>query len=247
LRKAGVEVTFVEFLDRLLARVTCPIVSEYFARLHLEAGVDFRFSARADRFEIAHDVVSGVVLSDGEVLPADGALVAVGLAPNVGPLADAGAICSNGVEVDEYGATSLPRIYAVGDCAFFPLAFPPFERTRLESVQNATDQAKNVAHNILSGTLRPYRALPWFWSNQYATKFKTVGVCRGYDELVVRGDVASGSFSVVYLNGSQVVAVDAINSMRDYAGGRSLIGREVDVAALRDPLVSIASLGRRPD
>jgi 3-phenylpropionate/trans-cinnamate dioxygenase ferredoxin reductase subunit len=173
--------------------------------------------------------------------------VAVGLAPNVGPLSDAGAICSNGVEVNEFGATSLPGVYAAGDCAFFPLAFPPFGRLRLESVQNAVDQAKNLAAGLATGTFRSYRSLPWFWSNQYSTKFKTVGVSQGYDQTVVRGDVASGSFAVVYLSGDRVVAVDTINSMRDYAGGRSLIGRRVNVAAIADPAMSLASLGRRLD
>jgi 3-phenylpropionate/trans-cinnamate dioxygenase ferredoxin reductase component len=248
LRKAGVEVTVVEFVDRLLARVTCPTVSDYFLRLHREAGVEVRLGARAVRFEQIDGVLSGVALDSGDVLAADGALVAVGLVPNIGPLVEAGAICGNGVEVDEFGATSLPSVYAVGDCAFFPLAYPPVERMRLESVQNAVDQAKNVAQHIVSGTPTPYRALPWFWSNQYATKFKTVGVCHGYDQTVVRGDVDSGSFAVVYLRhqieGTQVVAVDAINSMRDYAGGRSLIAKFVDVAALSDASISLASLGK---
>jgi 3-phenylpropionate/trans-cinnamate dioxygenase ferredoxin reductase subunit len=247
LRRAGVEVTVVEFADRLLARVTSPAVSEYFVELHRREGVDVRLGARAVRIETTDGVASGVVLQDGEVVAADGVLVAVGLTPNVGPLSDAGATCSNGVEVNEFGATSIPGVYAVGDCAFFPLAVPPFGRLRLESVQNAVDQAKNLAAGLATGTFRPYRSLPWFWSNQYATKFKTVGVCRGYDQAIVRGDIASGSFAVVYLSGDQVVAVDTINSMRDYAGGRSLIGARVNVAAVADPAMSLASLGRGRD
>jgi 3-phenylpropionate/trans-cinnamate dioxygenase ferredoxin reductase component len=247
LRRAGVEVTVVEFADRLLARVTSPAVSEYFVELHRREGVDVRLGTRAVRIETTDGVASGVVLQDGEVVAADGVLVAVGLTPNVGPLSDAGATCSNGVEVNEFGATSIPGVYAVGDCAFFPLAVPPFGRLRLESVQNAVDQAKNLAAGLATGTFRPYRSLPWFWSNQYATKFKTVGVCRGYDQAIVRGDIASGSFAVVYLSGDQVVAVDTINSMRDYAGGRSLIGARVNVAAVADPAMSLASLGRGRD
>jgi Reductase C-terminal len=99
----------------------------------------------------------------------------------------------------------------------------------------------------VSGEPRPYRALPWFWSNQYATKFKTVGVRGGYDQTVVRGEVASGSFAVVYQNGTQRVAVDAIKSMRDYAGGRSLIGRDVEVVALAEPSISLTRLGKSSD
>jgi 3-phenylpropionate/trans-cinnamate dioxygenase ferredoxin reductase component len=244
LRKVGVEVTVVEFVDRLLARVTCPRVSEYFLRLHRDAGVQVRLSARAVGFEVGGGGVFGVRLDSGEVLPTDGALVAVGLVPNFAVLAEAGAVCSNGVEVDEFGRTSLPDVYAVGDCAFFPLAHPPYERVRLESVQNAVDQAKNVAQGIATADPKPYRSLPWFWSNQYETKFKTVGVCRGYDDVVVRGDVGSGSFAIVYLQGTRVVAVDSINSMRDYVGGRSLVGREVDLDAVRDSAVSLTSIAK---
>jgi 3-phenylpropionate/trans-cinnamate dioxygenase ferredoxin reductase subunit len=121
LRKAGVEVIVVEFVNRLLARVTCPRVSEYFLKLHRDAAVQVRLGARAVGFEVGGGV-SGVRLDSGEVLPTDGALVAVGLFPNVAVLAEAGAACSNGVEVDEFGRTSLLDVYAVGDCAFFPLA-----------------------------------------------------------------------------------------------------------------------------
>lgn len=115
---------------------------------------------------------------------------------------------------------------------------------RLESVQNAVDQAKNVALGIATADPKPYWSLPWFWSNQYETKFKTAGVCRGYGDVVVRGDVGSGSFAVVYLKGSRVVAVDSINSMRDYVGGRSLVGREVDLDAIRDSAVSLTSIAK---
>ena len=245
MRKIGIQVTVVEFLDRLLARVTSPLVSDYFLSLHRAAGVDVRLGSRAERIEVTDGTVSGVILGDGEVLPADGVLVAVGMIPNAGPLVDAGAVCANGVEVDEFGATSLPDIYAVGDCASFPLVYPPFERLRLESVQNAVDQAKNVAEQIANGTRKRYTSMPWFWSNQYETKFKMVGICRAYDNSIVRGDVASGSFSVVYLRGNRVVAIDAINAMRDYAGGRSLVGRVVDLDAIRDPSVSLTVLAKQ--
>ncbi len=143
-------------------------------------------------------VPEGVRLADGEIVPADLIVAGIGIDAAVGPLADAGAECGNGVHVDEYCRTSLPDVYAIGDCAAHENRFAGGARIRLESVQNANDQASTTARAII-GAPGPYAAMPWFWSNQYDLKLQTVGLSQGHDDLVVRGDPATRSFSVVYL------------------------------------------------
>jgi len=236
---AGVDVTVLEAADRLLARVTSPDVSEFFLAEHRRAGVRIDLSARILGIEGADGRVTGVALGSGEVLPADRVLVGIGIVPNVAPLLDAGAAGGNGVEVDEHGATSLAGIYAVGDCSSFPFTQPPLQRLRLESIQNASEQAKSVAAAILGRPL-PYRPVPWFWSNQYDIKFKTVGISSGYDEAVVRGNPAQRRFSVMYLRNGRALAVDSINSMKDYVDARSIVGRLLDRARLADPEARLA-------
>jgi 3-phenylpropionate/trans-cinnamate dioxygenase ferredoxin reductase subunit len=156
------------------------------------------------------------------------AIVGIGIDPAVAPLLDAGANGGNGVLVDAQCRTSLPDIFAVGDCALHANHFAEDRCIRLESVQNANDQATVAAKTIL-GIEAVYDAVPWFWSNQYDLKLQTVGISSGHDAIVLRGDPASRSFSVIYLRVGRVIALDCVNATKDYVQGHKLV---LEAAAL---------------
>ena len=162
------------------------------------------------------------MLVDGTSIDADLVIVGIGIGAAAGPLLAAGAAGRDGVDVDTQCRTSLADIWAIGDCAAHRNAFAGGRRIRLESVQNAHDQAAVAAASIC-GEACAYSAVPWFWSNQYDLRLQTVGLSQGYDELVVRGDPAGRSFSVIYLREGRVIALDCINSVRDYVQGRRLV------------------------
>ena len=221
LAKLGKKVTVLEALDRVLARVAGEPISRFYEAEHRAHGVDVRLGVAVAAIEGEHHV-SGVRLADGEVIPAGLVIVGIGIVPNVEPLLAAGAAGSNGVTVDDHNRTSLPDIYAIGDCASHTNGFCDGAQIRLESVQNANDQATTVARSIV-GDPAPYHAVPWFWSNQYDLKLQTVGLSTGYDQVVVRGDPANRAFAVVYLKRGRVIALDCVNSVRDYVQGRALV------------------------
>ena len=246
LRKLGKEVVLLEALDRVLARVAGEPLSRFYEAEHRAHGVEVRLGCRVECIE-GSGRVSGVRLASGEVLPAEMVVVGIGITAAVEPLLAAGAEGDNGVDVDEYCRTSLPDIYAIGDCAAHANAFAGGARVRLESVQNAHDQATAAARAI-AGDPQPYRATPWFWSNQYDLKLQTVGLAIGHDETVVRGDPAARSFSVVYLRGGRVIALDCVNATRDYVQGRKLVevGAVLPRGALADasrPLKELVPVG----
>ncbi|MDD3800256.1 MAG: FAD-dependent oxidoreductase, partial [Novosphingobium sp.] len=220
--KLGRKVTLLEALPRVLARVAGEQLSDFYQAEHRSKGVDLRLNAMVDSLEGADGKVTGVKLADGEVVPADMVVVGIGIIPAVGPLISAGAAGANGVDVDEYCRTSLPDIYAIGDCAAHANDFADGAVIRLESVQNANDMANTAARDIV-GDPQPYHALPWFWSNQYDLKLQTAGLSIGHDQTVLRGDPATRGFSVVYLKGGKVVALDCVNAMKDYVQGRKLV------------------------
>ena len=170
-------------------------------------------------------------------------IVGIGIVPSVEPLLNAGAVGSNGVDVDGYCRTTLSDVFAVGDCAAHVNAFAGGARVRLESVQNANEQGATAAKAIC-GQPMPYHSLPWFWSDQYDLKLQTVGLSMGYDKTVLRGDPATRSFSVAYLSGDRVLALDCINNARDYVQGRKLIVEKttIDPARLADPAVALKDL-----
>jgi 3-phenylpropionate/trans-cinnamate dioxygenase ferredoxin reductase subunit len=170
-------------------------------------------------------------------------IVGTGIEPNVEALLAAGARGSNGIDVDEYCRTSLPDVFAVGDCAAHENAFAGGRRVRLESVQNASDQAATAVSAII-GDPRPYDATPWFWSNQYDLRLQTVGLSTGYESVIVRGDPAGRSFSVIYVRSGTVVALDCINATKDYVQGRKLVEAKVaaDQAALERTEIPLKSL-----
>ena len=221
LSKAGKKVVLLEALDRVLARVAGEVLSRFYEKEHREHGVDVRLGVSVAAIE-GSDQVTGVRLADGEVIPADLVIVGIGIVPAVEPLIAAGAEGGNGVLVDGYCKTSLPDIYAIGDCAAHENAFAEGACIRLESVQNAKDQANVVAKGIC-GAEAPYHAIPWFWSNQYDLKLQTAGLSTGHDQAVLRGDPATRSFSVVYLKAGKVIALDCVNATKDYVQGRMIV------------------------
>ena len=232
LTKLGCHVTLLEALPRVLARVAGPELSAFYEGEHRAHGVDLRTGVVVDSLEgIGH--VTGVKLADGTIVPADAVIVGIGIVPSVGPLILAGAAAGNGVDIDDHCRTSLPDVYAIGDCAAFACGYAGGTVMRVESVQNANDQASCVAKAIM-GDAQPYRAFPWFWSNQYDLRLQTAGLSVGYDATALRGDVAARSFSVIYLKAGRMIAIDAVNSVKDFVQGRKLIeaGASPDVAAL---------------
>jgi len=245
LRKLGRAVTVLEAQDRVLARVAGVAVSRFYEAEHRAHGVDVRLDVRIEALVEHGGRVTAVRTADGDI-PAELVIVGIGIVPAVEALAAAGARTSNGVEVDALCRTSLPDVFAIGDCAHHANAFAGGAVIRLESVQNAIDQAKTVAGFIL-GTPLPYHAVPWFWSNQYDLKLQTVGLSGGHDAIVVRGEAASRSWSLIYLRDGQVIALDCINMARDFVQGRALVeagltGLRADTALLADTSVPLKSL-----
>jgi 3-phenylpropionate/trans-cinnamate dioxygenase ferredoxin reductase component len=221
LRKIGKKVTVLEAMDRVLARVAGEPLSRFYEAEHRAHGVDVRLGVEISGIE-GNDFVTGVRLANGEVIPAQMVIVGIGIIPAVAPLLTAGAAGGAGVDVDAYCRTSLPDIYAIGDCAAHANDFAGGNVMRVESVQNANDMA-NAVTKSLTNELTPYHAVPWFWSNQYDLRLQTVGISAGYDSMVLRGDPDTRSFSVVYLKANKVIALDCVNATKDYVQGRLFV------------------------
>jgi 3-phenylpropionate/trans-cinnamate dioxygenase ferredoxin reductase component len=235
LTKLGKKVVVLEALDRVLARVAGEPLSRFYEAEHRAHGVDLRLNVVTKAF-VGHDGhITGVALADGEIIPCQMAIVGIGIIPAIQPLIEAGADGSNGVAVNMLCETSLPDIYAIGDCAAHANDFAEGATIRLESVQNANDQANTVAKAIC-GDPQPYHAVPWFWSNQYDLKLQTVGLSTGHDACVVRGDLNNRSFSIVYLKEGRVIALDCVNAVKDYVQGKALVvnGVSADPVVLAD-------------
>ena len=243
LSKLGKQVTVLEALDRVLARVAGEPLSRFFEVEHRAHGVTVELGIGVTALEGQDGRVSGVRLADGTLIPADMVIVGIGIVAAVEPLLAAGAAGSNGVNVDDHCRTSLPDIYAIGDCAAHHNRYADGAHIRLESVQNANDQATTAARAIC-GQPQPYDAVPWFWSNQYELRLQTVGLSSGHDQIVVRGDMASRSFSLIYLKAGRVVALDCVNATRDYVQGKALVvgGLRIDPARLVDAEMPLKSL-----
>ena len=239
MRKLGMKITVLEAMARILQRVTAPQVSSFYRRVHTEEGVNVITEAAVESLE-GDGTVSGVKLADGNRLDADLVIIGVGVLPNT-ELADfAGLAVDNGIVVDEFARTSEPDIVAAGDCTnhYNPIYK---RRLRLESVQNATDQAKTAA-NTLCGKLEPYNTLPWFWSDQYDLKLQIAGLSQGFDRVVIRGDSGTGrSFAAFYFSADRLLAVDAINRPKEFMSVRRalVLGQSVDPEKLADESVEI--------
>lgn len=246
LAKFGKRVVLLEALDRVLARVAGEDLSRFYEGEHRAHGVEVRLGAAVDCIEGASDSagkVSGVRMKDGEVIPAQMVIVGIGIIPAIEPLIAAGAEGGNGVAVDHQCRTSLPDVFAIGDCALHANEFADGLPIRLESVQNANDQATLVAKTIMGQELA-YEAVPWFWSNQYDLRLQTVGLSTGHDATVLRGDPTTRSFSVIYLKEGRVIALDCVNATKDYVQGRKLVVERLspDAAKLADAATPLKDL-----
>jgi len=242
LRQTGMTVTVLEALPRVLQRVTAPVVSTFYQRLHDEEGLWIVTSALVTSIE-GEDQVERVHCADGSEIDADLVIIAVGVLPNTELAAHAGLEVEDGILVDEFARTSDPDIVAAGDCTrhFNPIYQ---RRVRLESIQNAMDQAKTAAAT-LNGNPQPYHALPWFWSEQYDVKLQIAGLSQGYDNVVLRGDPETGrSFAVFYFEGDRLLAVDAINRPGEFMMGKKLLmaGARIDKKKLADESIPVKSL-----
>ena len=196
-------------------------------RVHAEEGVDIRVGAKVDAI-VGDDSVSGIEMESGEILDADLIVIGIGIVPNIELAEEAGLATANGIEVNQFAQSSDPDIYAVGDCASF--IHPRYQRRiRLESVQNANDQAI-VAAKSICGQPEPYNAVPWFWSDQYDVKLQIAGLAEGADLMITRGEPDSGrSMSLQYMKEDRLQAVDAVNSPRDFVFGKKLIIEEAQL------------------
>jgi 3-phenylpropionate/trans-cinnamate dioxygenase ferredoxin reductase subunit len=231
-RKMGCDVTVLEMADRIMNRVVAPSVSRYFAQEHQTHGVNIVCDTRVVRLE-GGARVEQVVCADGSSHAADLVIVGVGAVATTELASNAGLVCDNGIVVDEFCRTSDAAIYAAGDCTNHPS--PRFgRRVRLESVDNAFEQAKTAALNLLDRPVAHDR-VPWFWSDQFDNKLLIVGLSQDYDAQVLRGDPASRSFSVCYLKGTELLAVEAVNHSKDYMAARKLIAER---ASMRPDLLA---------
>ncbi|MAQ81811.1 MAG: pyridine nucleotide-disulfide oxidoreductase [Maritimibacter sp.] len=235
--KSGMEVTVVEMADRILQRVASPETSDYFRALHTEKGVDIREGTGLQKL-VGDDHVTGAVLSHGEELPVDVVIVGIGIAPAIALAEACELVIENGIRTDAQGRTSDEDIWSAGDCASFPYKGG---RIRLESVQNAIDQAECVAENML-GAGKEYVPYPWFWSDQYDCKLQIAGLSTGYDRIVTRGSGWATSFW--YFKGDQFLAVDSMNDARSYMVGKRLLemGKNPDPEAIANPETELKTL-----
>jgi 3-phenylpropionate/trans-cinnamate dioxygenase ferredoxin reductase subunit len=225
-RTLGKSVRVLEVQPRLMPRVVSPILSDFYRDLHAGHGTQISLGVELSEIVGQQGKVSQVILSDGSVCPAELVLVGIGVIPNVELAHDAGLLVSNGILVDQHLRTEDQSIYALGDCADHPNPFAASSdggRARIESVQNAVDQAKCIAAAIL-GRGEPYRAVPWFWTDQFDVKLQMAGLSRGYSQAVTRGDPESRKFSIFYFRDGRLAAVDSVNRPGEHLAGRKLIG-----------------------
>ena len=238
--KHGLEVTVFEAMERVMARAVSRPVSDFFEQVHRGAGVRLMLNTGVEAFEGNGRLEA--VKAGGKTYPADLALVGIGVVPNMELARDAGLPCEDGIVVDQNCATADPAIFAAGDCTWHvgregvPL--------RLESVQNAIDQAKHAAYAMVERP-RPYSEVPWFWSDQYDLKLQIAGLARPGDQIVVRGDPALRKFAVFHLRDGAVAAVEAVNAPAEYLTGRKLIaeGARLAPARLADTSILMKNIG----
>jgi len=240
-RKLGAAVTVLEGLPRLMSRVTAPIVSEAFERVHRAHGVELLFGAQVTRLLGGVDGVEAVCTADGREHAAGCVIVGIGVVPDDRLAAAAGLACDRGILVDDCARTSDESIVAAGDCTARRLA--DGRLLRLESVQNAVEQAKSAAAALL-GRERPFVAAPWFWSDQYDIKLQMVGLSHGYDQVVTRGDLQKPAFSAFYFRAGRLIAVDSLSRVQDHMQSKRLLdhGLSPTPEQAADPLFELQSL-----
>jgi 3-phenylpropionate/trans-cinnamate dioxygenase ferredoxin reductase subunit len=221
----GKSVTVLEALPRLMSRAVAPIISDFYRELHTNRGVNVACCCAVSEILGFGGKVRAVKLNDGALYPADLVLVGIGVVPNSELARDAGLVVGNGVAVDENLRTGDEDIYAVGDCAEHPNPFAG-ARIRLESVQNAADQAQYVAGKI-TGRAGDYNAVPWFWTDQFEIKLQMAGISEGHDRIATRGNRENRTLSVFYFKANRLIAIDSINRPVDHIVGRKLLAAGV--------------------
>ncbi|HUI21998.1 MAG TPA: FAD-dependent oxidoreductase [Methylocella sp.] len=243
--KRGLAVTLLEAAPRVLARVTAPALSEFYERVHREAGVEILTGETVSSFTSKDEdgAVSLVGCTNGQSFPADFVLIGIGLVPNTKLAERAGLDVDDGIVVDEASRTSDPDIYAIGDCAMHAHHGFLRQKIRLESVPNALEQARAAAASI-TGRPIPQATAPWFWSDQYDLKLQMVGLSDGYEELVIRGKTAASSFIAFYLKEGRVIAADSVNRPGDFMAAKKLVGERMKIAPARlaDESIPLKSL-----
>lgn len=235
----GLDVTVIEAASRVMSRVVCTEIAAFFAAYHERAGVRIRCNGEVARL-VGTDRVKGVLTTDGEHYECDLVVIGIGAVPNVELAERAGLACDNGIAVDTLARSSHPSVVAAGDCTSHPHPFAA-QRVRLESVNNAVEQGKAAAASTLEQTI-PFEDVPWFWSDQYDLKLQIAGLAHDYDEVVVRGHPEDRSFAAYYLRQGRPVAVDAVNSPRDFMNAKKLIAARPEVSAelLADPATDLS-------
>jgi len=218
--KKQTQVTVLEAMDRVLARVTGPEVSNFYQDIHTQAGVDIRLNASLKGFDNVDDK-HVALMANGDVIEFDVVVIGIGVIPNSEIAEQSGLECNNGIIVNEFTQTSDPNIYAVGDVSNHPSLIYN-KRVRLESVPNAAGQAKVAASHICGNEIA-YNQLPWFWSDQYDVKLQTAGLFQGYDEIKVTGDIEQRRFSVSYFKEGKLIAIDSLNSPADFMKAKKQI------------------------
>lgn len=242
--KAGKNVTVLEGADRMMARAVSPITSEFFRAAHQRRGAKVILNARIAGFTGDGTHVTGVRLEDDTVIPAEIVMVGIGVLARTEVANLLGLELENGaIAVDEYTQTSHPLVVAAGDAVTLPNPTGAEGRVRLESVQNAVDQAKIAAKTLL-GRAEPYQALPWFWSDQADLKLQIAGLSGGYDQTVVRGNPDDEAFSVLYYKNNRLIAIDAVNQVSDFMAVRRCLtnGGTIDATAASDSSVPLKTL-----
>lgn len=239
-RHRGLEVTLIEMADRILQRVAAKETADIFRAIHKQHDVVIREKTGLKQLIGKNGHVAAAELSDGSTIDVDFVIVGIGVAPNDRLAKEAGLEVGNGIIVDSFARTSDPSVFAVGDCAELPWNGG---RIRLESVQNAVDQAEAAA-GIIAGGDAPYDPKPWFWSDQYDVKLQIAGFNLGYDETLLRPGVREGSSSVWYFKQGRFIAVDAINDAKAYVTGKKLLETGIDPAkaVLADPAADLKQL-----
>ena len=243
-RKRGLPVTIIEMAPRLMARVVAPVVSEVFLDLHREHGAEILLSTGVAGIVDRNGRAAGVNLSDGREIEADLLVAGIGVIANDQLAKESGLACDNGIVVDRCGRTADPCVVAAGDNTATRLA-PDLPLRRLESVQNAVEQAKAAAAALM-GQEKPFAAAPWFWSDQYDVKLQMVGLSSGHDRVVTRGDVAGRNFSAFYFAGDRLLAIDSLNRPADHMAGRKLLDRGIALTPEQaaDETVNLSALAK---
>jgi 3-phenylpropionate/trans-cinnamate dioxygenase ferredoxin reductase subunit len=240
----GLDTTVVETADRIMARALAPEVSAFFDQVHRDAGVKILCGRDPNAEILGNGKVEALRGADGMELPADLIIAGIGILPTVDIAEQAGIECENGILVDEFCRTSDPNIMAIGDCTNHPNQLLN-KRLRLESVHNAQEQAKTAAAT-LCGKLRTYNQIPWFWSDQYDLKLQIVGLSGEHDEVIIRGDFAERSFAAFYMQEDLLIAVDAVNSAREFMLSKKLIanGARLEPEILADKSFGFKDLAK---